>query len=106
MVNIATGLGLNYLLNTDDNLTDIINFLNCIIKEPDQRYNQFVFDASVSIGFDYSISGKLMLTADLENVIGLNRFHQPYSLGSNADIDINSRICSLGLEIGLKYKLK
>lgn len=105
-IKIAAGMGFNYLLHVTDNLGDVINFVNTILKEPEDRYNKIVIDAVASIGLDYNLTNKMYLTTDLEGLIGLNKFHKSYSLGTNADIDIDSKIFSLGIKVGLRYILK
>ncbi|MEI7504494.1 MAG: outer membrane beta-barrel protein [Paludibacter sp.] len=102
---ISTGLGVNYLLKVEDNLINVLDFVNSIIKEPDERYNKFVFDVLTSFGFDCKISDKLYLETNLEGLYGINKFHKKYYLGSNGNIEIDSKNCSLGLIIGLRYKL-
>jgi len=102
-IKTAVGLGVNYLLKSDDNFGEVLGFINTIIKDPEDRYNKFVIDAQASAGICGKLSSNLYLSTYFDVLFGLSRFHEKDFLGSDADISVNSRALSLGLNFGLRY---
>ncbi len=99
----SIGAGYNYLLDVSDDLRLTIGILNTPIAEPQDRYNQTFFDANVSMEFNYKILNGLYFNSKAEGIVGLTRFHAPYRIASNANVDINSRLLSVGISIGFNY---
>lgn len=106
-INLSAGLGFNYLLKAEDNLREVVSFfVNTIIEETEgDRYNKCMLDSQISFEINYNLYKNLFLMGNLELIQGISRFHKEYSLGSNADINMKSRIFNMGLAIGMKCKL-
>lgn len=102
-LSFSIGIGYNYLLDVNDNLWLTIGFISGIISDPQERYNEHVIDAGLSVEYDYKILDRLYLISKIEGIIGLSRFHAPYRIASNANVDINSRMLSVGICIGVGY---
>ena len=105
-INLSVGLGMNYLLTVKDNLGEVMDFINCVCDDPEVRYNKLVFDSQMSTGLEYHLTESVLLLTELKMLLGINRYHKPYPIGSNADIEINSRVISLGLGVGVRYRFK
>ncbi len=99
----SIGVGYNYLLDVSDDLRLAIGFISTPISDPQERYNKYFIDAGLSVEYDYKILDRLYLISKIEGILGLTRFHAPYRIASNANVDINSRILSVGISIGFGY---
>ena len=102
-LSFSIGVGYNYLLDVNDDLQFTIGFINTPIADPQERYNKYVIDTGLTVEYDYKILDRLYLISKIEGIIGLTRFHAPYRIASNANVDINSRILSIGISIGFGY---
>jgi hypothetical protein len=101
---LSAGLGTNLLITVEDNLGEVVDFLNCVCDDSETRYNKLVFDLQMSTGFEYHFTNNLFLLTKLEMLSGISRFHKHYPIGSSTEIEVNSRIISLGLAVGILYR--
>lgn len=104
-IRIGAESGYNYLIDVNDNLRNVIGFINTVIEEPDVRYNTNLFDLGISLELDYKLLSDLYLTTRLEGTTFLTRFHKPYEFSENISVDINSKLLCYGITVGLNYYL-
>lgn len=97
---LSSGLGINYLINVQDNISRVINFVDCIPYPIEERYKKLMLDYSLSFGINYQFAHKVSLMTDFEGIVGLNRVDKNKGCWS-----VNSKIFNIGINVGVKYSI-